>query len=243
MTRRNERGATAVVIALCLVLLMGMAAFAVDISAGKSERRLDQNGADSSVLAGALEYALGGSAQQIVDEVKAYVDTNVRTVSGSDWNACTDAAALPILSSSIPGVIGGTPCISFRFDPDDQLLRVRLPNQSTPTSFGRVIGFNNLTTFAAAEARIFETSNGAYPTGVLNGVGPGAEICIKTGTSGGRDSCGASTTGDFGNFNPYFYTELGGGSLCTNGNQPQPFSAVHCRWLGPPARHNTNGTG
>jgi hypothetical protein len=211
---------------LCLILLMGMAAFAVDISAAKNERRLDQNGADASVLAGALEFALGGSAQQIIDDAKAYATTNIRPITTADWTACTDPGALPLLSSSIPGVVNGSPCISFSFAQDDSLMRVRIPNQRTNTTFGRVVGVNDITTSAAAEARIFETSNGAYPSGVYSTTGPGAEFCIKTGTAGGRDSCGSSTTGDFGNFLPYFYTELGGGSgsLCSSGNQPQPLA-------------------
>jgi Flp pilus assembly protein TadG len=220
---RSQRGATALIVALTLLLMMGMAAFAIDISAAKNERRLDQNGADASVMAGALQFALGGSAQSIIDEAKAFVATNVRPVSAADWTACTDPDALPILSTSIPGVVGTSPCISFQFAPDDSLIRVRVPNQRTNTTFGRVLGVTQVETFAAAEATIFETANGAFPAGVFAGTAAGAEVCIKTGTAGGRDSCGASTTGDFGNFNPYFYTELGSGpqsSFCRDGNQP-----------------------
>lgn len=220
----SERGATALIIALCLVLLMGMAAFAVDLSAAKNERRLDQNGADYSVLAGALEYALGGSAQQIIDDAKGYASTNVRPISNADWAACFDPGALPVLSSSIPGLLNGSPCISFQFAPDDSLMRVRVPNQRTNATFGRIIGVNDLTTSAAAEARIFETSNGAYPSGVFSGAAGGSEFCIKTTSPGAQASCGLSTTGDFGNFNPYFYVELGGNSLCTSGDQPHPLS-------------------
>lgn len=223
MTPRDERGVSALIVALALMLMMGMAAFAIDISAAKNERRLDQNGADASVMAGALEYALGGSAQSIIDEAQAYVATNVRPVSAADWAACTDANALPVLSSSIPGLVNASPCISFQFAPDDSLMRVRVPNQRTYTTFGRALGATEVQTFAAAEATIFETANGAFPAGVFAGTNAGAEVCIKTGTAGGRDSCGASTTGDFGNFNPYFYTELGSDpqtSLCSDGNQP-----------------------
>ncbi|HUP14512.1 MAG TPA: pilus assembly protein TadG-related protein [Acidimicrobiia bacterium] len=225
--RDSERGATAILVAICLLLLMGMAALAIDISAAKNERRLDQNGADSSVLAGALEYALGGSAQSVVDEAKLFVDNNVRIVPGTDWTACVDPQALAVLSSSIPGITGGSGCISFQFGPDDALMRVRVPNQQTGTSFGRVLGVNQIATFAAAEATIFETANGSFPAGVFAGASGGDEFCIKTGSAGGRDSCGGSTTGDFGSFQPYFYTEFGIGpqtSLCASGNAPAPLS-------------------
>jgi hypothetical protein len=124
-------------------------------------------------------------------------------------------------------VVGGSACISFDLNPDDAKLRVRVPNRQTQTSFGRVLGMNQIFTSAAAEATIFETGNGGFPTGVFSGTPAGAEMCIKTGTAGGRDSCGGSTTGDFGNFNPYFYTEIAPSnptSTCDSGNQPNPLA-------------------
>ena len=227
VSRDSEKGATAILIAVSLLLLMGMAAFAIDLSAAKNERRLDQNGADSAVLAGALEYALGGSAQSIVNEAKTFVNSNVRPVAGSEWAACVDAEALPILSSSIPGVAAGSPCISFGFAPQIGSMRVRVPTQQTPATFGRAMGVTQIATFAAAEAGIFDTANGSFPAGVLSGASAGDEFCLKTGSAGGRDSCGASTTGDFGSFQPYFYTEFGSGpqnSLCDSGTSPASLS-------------------
>jgi hypothetical protein len=227
MPATDQRGASAIMVAFALMLLLGMAAIAIDLGAGFNERRQDQSTADVSVLAGALEYGLGQSTQSVVDRVKEYVNANVAPVTPAEWTACADGGALPILSSSIPGVVGGSACISFDLNPDDAKLRVRVPNRQTQTSFGRVLGLNQIFTSAAAEATIFETGNGGFPTGVFSGTPAGAEMCVKTGTAGGRDSCGGSTTGDFGNFNPWFYVEVAPGnptSACTSGNQTGPLA-------------------
>lgn len=232
---RGQRGATAITLAASLMLLMGMAALAIDIGAGKNERRLDQNTADASVLAGGVELIVSGGIQQAVDSIKQHVDTNLgRSVSAADWAACTDPSALPVLSSAIPGVVGGSPCISFGSSTQGVAyahLRVRVPNQDVPTSFGRILGFVNLETAAAAEAELLSTTaSGAFPSAVFSGAAGGDTFCIKTGTGAANStSCGSPSTGDFGNFVPYFYTELDPGnpsSLCTSGNQPAPLSRI-----------------
>jgi hypothetical protein len=48
---RRERGAVAVVVALCMVVLLGFAALAVDIGSFVSDRQQLQNGADAGALA------------------------------------------------------------------------------------------------------------------------------------------------------------------------------------------------
>ena len=50
----DERGATAVLVAASLFMLMGFAALVVDVGAGFNERRQDQSAADFAVLGGAL---------------------------------------------------------------------------------------------------------------------------------------------------------------------------------------------
>ena len=54
----RERGASALLVALSMLMLLGFAALAVDIGAGFNERRQDQNAADAAVLGGALEVLL-----------------------------------------------------------------------------------------------------------------------------------------------------------------------------------------
>ncbi len=230
---QSDRGATAVTVAITMVVIMGMAAVAIDAGGGFVERRLDQNTADTGVLSAGVELIVSGDVQTAIDSVKAIVDNNLdRTVTNADWAACADSSALAIPSNTIPGVVGGSNYISFG-DNDDGVafakIRVRVPNQTSPSFFARVLGFGDLITSAAAEAQLdgFDES-GAFPAAVFDGAGGGDTFCIKTGTgSANAESCGAPTTGDFGNFQPYFYTEINPGNpstLCTSGNQPAPLA-------------------
>lgn len=55
----DERGAVLIIVSICLVLLVGMAAFVMDASALYQERRELQNGADAAALAVAEDCARG----------------------------------------------------------------------------------------------------------------------------------------------------------------------------------------
>ena len=75
----NDDGAVAVLVAVLLVVLLGMAAFAVDAGALYSERRQMQTAADAAVLAGVME--LPGHPENAVATAEQYVALNT---SGAD---------------------------------------------------------------------------------------------------------------------------------------------------------------
>jgi Flp pilus assembly protein TadG len=60
---RDENGATAVVVAILLALLIGMSALVVDLGDGMWERRMLQNSADAAALAVAIDCAQGDCAE------------------------------------------------------------------------------------------------------------------------------------------------------------------------------------
>lgn len=222
----SERGATAVLIAGSMLLLMGMLAIAVDLGFGFNERRADQTSADASALGGSLEMVITNQSnpvQAAVDEVYARVEANLdRTIPQADWAGCTDPDALAFASDNPAfNVSNPSPCISF--STDYNTFRVRLPDQETETTFGRVIGFDSLTTTAAAEARRNTGwgGGGDFPAAVFSNDHAGDTICIKTGASGTED-CDGSATGSFGFFRPYFYSAVEGdlSTMCTTGEQP-----------------------
>lgn len=235
-TEGPERGATLIFVSITLVLLMGFAAIAVDYGSGVVERRLDQNTADTSVLSAGVELIVSGNVQEAVGSVKEFVDTNLaRTLTAADWESCVDSEALAFPSNTIPGVTGGSNCISFGPNDDGVAfakIRVRIPNQTANTYFARVLGFDGLETFAIAEAQLTGSGgvSGSFPAAVFSGAQQGDTFCIKTGTPSNPasgQSCGSPSTGDFGNFQPYFYTEISPGNpntLCTSGNQPAPLA-------------------
>lgn len=182
--RKADHGASAMFIAFAMVLLMGMAALVIDATgAGFNERRQDQIGADTAVMAGAVELVTGGSVQEIVDEIVDYVNLNVRPVSFEEWEACTDDPSSQltlVVSDDFPSVTPATPCISFEFL---ERIRVRLPDQEIETTFARVIGFNTVTTSAEAEAlgNVFPGGGAGPPFVVLNGASGGELACLRTG--------------------------------------------------------------
>ena len=183
---KREDGASAVLIAFSMVAMMGFTAIAIDFGLGANERRQDQIGADTSVMAGAVEMALGGSAQDIVDEILSFVDQNVRPVPIGDWDpaVCIDPTPLALtIDNDFPLVTPQTDCISFEFIGTTARLRVFLPDQVIDTAFARVIGFNTLTINAEAEAlsATFPAGGAGPPFVVLNGTNGGEVVCVRTG--------------------------------------------------------------
>ena len=211
MNGKDERGATAIIVALLLVVLMGFAALAVDIGAGMVERRGDQTAADVSVMAGALE-ALNGAPAMIVEALQ-YARLNLPTAySDAEWEALWEGCVDPIGERNygpyhftpLPAPPGWSPvqpanwCISF--DSAHALLRVRVPNQAVPTPFGAALGASEINIHASAVARMQTLSpGGVLPFGLPSGAGAGIQTCLSSGPTGiSSDPCTGSVTGNFG---------------------------------------------
>ena len=64
MKHRDERGATAVVLALLMVVMVGFTALAVDVGALRWDQKQLQNGADAAALAVANDCAKGKCGDQ-----------------------------------------------------------------------------------------------------------------------------------------------------------------------------------
>lgn len=96
MTREHshlETGATMILIAATLFLLVGVAAFAVDLSGIRLDRAVDQRVADNAASAGALAvFESGGQAG--CEAALAYVDANSREIGAlSDADCATSIPA------------------------------------------------------------------------------------------------------------------------------------------------------
>jgi hypothetical protein len=187
-----------------MVVLLGIAAIAIDLGAGFNERRQDQTSADLAAVAGALSF---GSKSAMVSQVLTVARVNLDT-SYTDaewqaaWQSCTDpgrtAAFLPMPEP--PGWGSGTlDCISL----SPSSLRVRVPEQDTDTSFGQLLGVNTLSTDAYAVVTVFPPDGAsALPFALVAGAGPG-EICLDTGPSGTTEPpCDGPSAGSFGNIAP-----------------------------------------
>ena len=68
---RDDSGASAVVIALCMTVLMGFAGMAVDVGVWYADKRSAQGAADAAAFSGAVDGATGDSNDRVVATAKA----------------------------------------------------------------------------------------------------------------------------------------------------------------------------
>jgi Flp pilus assembly protein TadG len=152
LSRSDDSGAVAIIVALLAVTLFGFGALVVDIGNADSVHAQGQSTVDAAALAGVRTLASGGSAGDVVTAVKSYVDQNMG-ITAADWSGCNDLAALgpqidtdvatdtciSTLTSSVPGVT------SFQ-------VRVKLPPRHVPSTFGGLFGVNSIAISPVAQA-------------------------------------------------------------------------------------------
>ena len=190
----GEDGAVALIFALILIVLLGFAAVAVDISALYVERRHAQTAADVGVLSGAQFAGIDPDAtaaearQAVIDEVKSIT---VGNLTSADWDACVDAGR----PAEFGAVSGETDCISFTFGLTK--IRVRVPDQSFDTYFAGIIGFDTLQASAAAEVETFDFRNGdILPFGIPT-TDTGATVGCPSDHPNGLYPCDGPSSGNF----------------------------------------------
>lgn len=227
---KQDRGATAITVAISLLMLFGFAAIAVDIGSGFNERRQDQSAADFGALA-AVQFAKpnpGCSGKACVTQAEtnganeaiavATASVDPETAATLDW---TDASrcGTPPAGFTVTAV---SPCVAF----ESGLRRgwVRIPTVAEPTIFMRVLG---VASFGVSAEAIADTSFG-NPAGVLPFLLPGNATgtdynCLKTGPNPDWGVCeDLPSSGNFGSmdFFLYGYPDLGTTEKCsgdTNG--------------------------
>ena len=230
---RDERGAAALLTAAGMVLFLGMAAMTIDLGLAFNERRQDQSAVDASVMAGALE-AVNGTDAMIIQAIDYNIDYARRNLdtpfTSAEWQAawegCVDPAAdrnaggynfVPLTPPASWGWTLTDPsnwCISI--DASEFLFRVRLPQQIVETTFGKVLGVDQLETGAFAVARLTTGGGGVLPFGIPAGAGNGGLTCLS-GAPGGlaSDPCDGPTSGDFGTVE---LLKFGNSTIPTNQN-------------------------
>jgi hypothetical protein len=227
LKKSSEQGASAVLVALALIVLLGVAAIAIDIGAGFNERRQDQTSADMAVMSGALEASfLTSNNVGVSQQVVALAEPNLTTAFTlpdyqTIWRGCIDAGR-PVGFFPMPdpwGAGGTIDCISR----SSSFLRVRVPDQLTPTTFGKVLGVADLTTNAVAVAIIRPGSNNApiVPYGISGAAGSG-ELCFGTSGSGtAYPPCSGPSSGTFGSLLSEFFGDFYGSADCGNPGAPE----------------------
>ncbi|MEN8114149.1 MAG: Tad domain-containing protein [Actinomycetota bacterium] len=233
----NETGAVLPIVAILIVVLLTFAAFAVDLGAAWAQRTTNQTAADAGVMAGGVSFidnppyanaGIVGEVERMADASLGYsisdggldIDGNP-ILGGGRWAGCVDPEVTAGNFASLTGTDGTVinPCVSLKVGATEQgekVLRVYLPDQPVPTSFARVIGVNEISTSAFAEATLkFEIAGGALPF-VLPG-DAGDEYCVGEMPPGLTNSpCDGSNTGKRGDVtSPWHGTDDPGTPACT----------------------------
>jgi len=209
---RIDRGATAITVALVMVLLMGIAAVALDGGRAFSEKRQAQAGVDFASLA-ALAKATGPNPEDAgAAEAQAVVAANLPGRS-LDWAACSDASRPPEYSV----VSSLTECISFT--ENFSQARVVLPDDDVDTTFAAVIGFNSITVRSEAEA---EQTSRATADIVPWTAGSGSHVCLFSNQAPQSvPPCDGPQSGFFGYLDVALYgspsSDLDNPPTCANG--------------------------
>lgn len=237
MKLRDERGATAIVIAFTLFVLIGFAAIAVDLALGFNERRQDQTAADIGVMAGAVDTLASNATirDQILDftrrnVIATYTDANWQ----ARWEACADPERLDLNASGFNFVpvaapagwsVGTLDCISID---GGGFVRVNLPELEFSTTFGKLMGISELQTSADAIARIASRGGGILPFGLLAGTGDGTHVCLRDGTGQAEEPCDGPDAGNFGAIeSPHYGTQPDGPAQNCTGSPKKDLLAVN----------------
>ena len=176
---------------LFLLVMLVMAAIAIDLANARQSRRQAQGSADAAALAGAQDLP---DPSKVVATVKDYVLTNYGIPLAS-WNGCSDPSHLVQTVDSA----NSNTCISA--DAAYQRVRVTLPQKEVETFFAGVIGLDNIDVSASAEALAKLTKNNrVIPATVAASSGTG-NLCIENG--GNNQECDDRTSGNFGSFDSW----------------------------------------
>lgn len=142
----DERGATMVLVALCIVALLGATALAIDVGMLLTARTEAQRSADAGAHGGALEWLLSGGDQ-----------ADTRT-------AAQQVASTNLVIGIPPDVADGD--VEFLTDPERVRVTVwRAEDRGNPvaTYFARVLGVNAVDVSAVAAAAISEACGAGCP--------------------------------------------------------------------------------
>jgi hypothetical protein len=138
-TMKNREGAVIVIVAICLVVIVGMAAFAIDTGMLFSARSDAQRAADAAALAAASAYF----------DASTPADIEALAIErGSDFGTRNDMLRTPIDAGEVT--------IQMVENPPGGLMRVRatVRREKVPTFFAGIWGIRDLPVAATAEAEI-----------------------------------------------------------------------------------------
>jgi Flp pilus assembly protein TadG len=176
---RRPSGQVFLLVTVALVVLIGMAALAVDIGNLWTTRRLMQSAADAGAVAGADEIAIGGSGSAITAAAK----------DASSHNGFVDGGTRPGTSNTITVAVHNPPT-SGPFAANSNAVQVDV-SQTQPTYFMKVLGWQSVPVSTTAVAVTQGSGSCVYS---LDRTAPGA--LTVAGTASVNSACGMYVNSD-----------------------------------------------
>jgi Flp pilus assembly protein TadG len=167
LKHRKQRGQTLVLVALCLVVLISMAALAIDLTTLYVARGEMQRSADAAALAGAQAFVSSGTT---TDPGNGNLQLLATILANSYVNGVT--------ARNLVGGVPPVPTTSFDFTthPGNPQITVTMQRTDVPTFFARIFGQRLATVSATAIAEAYNSSN---TTGASGSMPPVAPTCTK----------------------------------------------------------------
>jgi Flp pilus assembly protein TadG len=148
----SEQGAVAVIFAICAVMIFGLAAMGVDLGNAMNRKKLTQNNADLSALAGAASLPASGAAGQatVRQEVATWLNTN--GVASDGINSCrSDPSVTSVSATDLADGNDANGEVTF---PSSDEVRVVAPPAKVTFGLANAIGFSDTCVQSVATAAI-----------------------------------------------------------------------------------------
>jgi Flp pilus assembly protein TadG len=168
--RTGQEGQTLVLVAVCLFVLIAMAALAIDLTTLYVARGEMQRAADAAALAGAKAFVDSGTTTATTTEpaLQTLAQTMGTQIINSLLTQNTVGGATPALV--------GAPVYDFS-NPGNPKITVTLQRTDVPTFFAKIFGQRLVKVTATATAEAYNSSN--PPGGAGANMPPVAPSCVK----------------------------------------------------------------
>ncbi|MBZ5703859.1 MAG: hypothetical protein LAN63_00730 [Acidobacteriia bacterium] len=162
--RPRERGVTILLVAVALVVVLGMAALAIDVVTLYVARAEAQRAADAAALAGAKAFV----TSSFTSSVPGFdVCTPVAGTGGSGAaNLQAQAAATQNLVAGVPATVQSISCNLSQADGKNPQISVTVQRTNLPTFFARIWGSSGNSVSASATAEAYNPSGSSLPVSV-----------------------------------------------------------------------------
>jgi len=158
--RRGQRGATLIMVALSLVILLGISALAIDLVSLYVARSEAQRAADAAALAGAEMFVKSGFTVGLVTQA------NVQNLAR---DAAVAAGNKNLVGSQNPNILSGDVTFDFSKAGDPRITvvvqRTAARDNPMPTFFAKILGKTTADVSAQATAEAYNPSSGGPPVG------------------------------------------------------------------------------